>query len=65
MAFRLAGFKNSRNYDASYHAWCADPDTEIVQGPNPGAVTATAEDTAASDDVESADVEEGQAPGAN
>ncbi|MDR1915976.1 MAG: sulfurtransferase [Synergistaceae bacterium] len=35
MIFRLAGFKNARNYDASYQAWCADPDTEIQQGPNP------------------------------
>lgn len=35
MAFRLAGYKNARNYDASYHAWCANADLEIVQGPNP------------------------------
>ncbi|MDR3333112.1 MAG: sulfurtransferase [Synergistaceae bacterium] len=35
MAFRLAGYKNARNYDVSYQAWCGDPDTEIVQGPNP------------------------------
>jgi 3-mercaptopyruvate sulfurtransferase SseA len=35
MAFRLAGYKNARNYDASYQVWCADADTEIVQGPNP------------------------------
>ncbi|MDR1471143.1 MAG: sulfurtransferase [Synergistaceae bacterium] len=35
MIFRLAGFKNARNYDASYQAWCADADTEIHQGPNP------------------------------
>jgi 3-mercaptopyruvate sulfurtransferase SseA len=35
MAFRLAGYKNARNYDASYQVWCSDADTEIVQGPNP------------------------------
>lgn len=35
MAFRLAGYTNARNYDPSYHVWCADPDTEIRQGPNP------------------------------
>ena len=35
MAFRLAGYKNARNYNPSYHAWSADADTEIRQGPNP------------------------------
>lgn len=35
MIFRLGGYKNARNYDASYHAWCADADTEIRQGPTP------------------------------
>jgi 3-mercaptopyruvate sulfurtransferase SseA len=35
MIFRLAGFKNARNYDSSYQAWCANADLEIVQGPNP------------------------------
>ncbi|MDR1482287.1 MAG: sulfurtransferase [Synergistaceae bacterium] len=35
MAFRLAGYKNARNYDASYQVWCSDADTEIAQGPNP------------------------------
>jgi 3-mercaptopyruvate sulfurtransferase SseA len=35
MVFRIAGFKNARNYDASYQAWCASPDLEIRQGPNP------------------------------
>lgn len=35
MVFRLAGYKNARNYDASYHAWCANSDLEITQGPNP------------------------------
>jgi 3-mercaptopyruvate sulfurtransferase SseA len=35
MVFRLAGFKNARNYDPSYSAWCANPDVEIRQGPNP------------------------------
>ena len=35
MVFRLAGFKNARNYDASYHAWCANADLEITQGPTP------------------------------
>ena len=35
MAFRLAGYKNARNYDASYQVWCSDADTEITQGPNP------------------------------
>ncbi len=35
MAFRIAGYKNARNYNPSYHAWCADADTEIRQGPTP------------------------------
>jgi 3-mercaptopyruvate sulfurtransferase SseA len=35
MVFRLAGYKNARNYDASYQVWCTDADTEIVQGPAP------------------------------
>lgn len=35
MIFRLAGFKNARNYDASYHAWCGNPDLEIRQGSTP------------------------------
>lgn len=35
MVFRIAGFKNARNYDSSYQAWCASPDLEIRQGPNP------------------------------
>jgi 3-mercaptopyruvate sulfurtransferase SseA len=35
MVFRAAGFKNARNYDSSYQAWCANPELEIRQGPNP------------------------------
>jgi 3-mercaptopyruvate sulfurtransferase SseA len=35
MAFRLAGYVNARNYDASYQAWNFDAETQIVQGPNP------------------------------
>jgi 3-mercaptopyruvate sulfurtransferase SseA len=35
MMFRLAGYANARCYNPSYQAWCADPDTEITQGPNP------------------------------
>ncbi|MDR1510338.1 MAG: sulfurtransferase [Synergistaceae bacterium] len=35
MMFRLAGYANSRCYNPSYQAWCADPDAEINQGPNP------------------------------
>lgn len=35
MVFRLAGFKNARNYDSSYVTWCANPELEIRQGPNP------------------------------
>jgi 3-mercaptopyruvate sulfurtransferase SseA len=35
MVFRIAGFKNARNYDSSYAVWCANPDLEIRQGPNP------------------------------
>lgn len=35
MAFRLAGYKNARNYDASYHAWCGNEELEITQGPTP------------------------------
>ena len=35
MMFRLAGYANARCYNPSYQAWCADPDTEIIQGPNP------------------------------
>ena len=35
MVFRIAGFKNARNYDSSYQVWCANPDLEIRQGPNP------------------------------
>jgi 3-mercaptopyruvate sulfurtransferase SseA len=35
MMFRLAGYVNARCYNPSYQAWCADPDTEIIQGPNP------------------------------
>ena len=35
MIFRLAGYKNARNYNPSYHAWCGNPDLDIVQGPTP------------------------------
>jgi 3-mercaptopyruvate sulfurtransferase SseA len=35
MVFRLSGYKNARNYDSSYHAWCANQALEIKQGPNP------------------------------
>jgi 3-mercaptopyruvate sulfurtransferase SseA len=35
MVFRLAGYKNARNYDSSYLAWCANQTLEIKQGPNP------------------------------
>lgn len=35
MVFRLAGYKNARNYNPSYHAWCGNPDLDIVQGPTP------------------------------
>ncbi|MDR0648744.1 MAG: sulfurtransferase [Synergistaceae bacterium] len=35
MVFRLAGYKNARNYDSSYHAWCGNQALEIRQGPNP------------------------------
>jgi 3-mercaptopyruvate sulfurtransferase SseA len=35
MMFRLAGYAGARCYNPSYQAWCADPDTEITQGPNP------------------------------
>jgi 3-mercaptopyruvate sulfurtransferase SseA len=35
MIFRLAGYPNATCYNPSYQAWCADADTEIVQGPNP------------------------------
>ena len=35
MVFRIAGFKNARNYDAAYHAWCGTPELEVREGPNP------------------------------
>ena len=35
MVFRIAGFKNARNYDASYHAWCGTEGLEVRQGMNP------------------------------
>lgn len=35
MAFRLAGYKNARNYNPSYQAWCGNSDLDIVQGPTP------------------------------
>jgi 3-mercaptopyruvate sulfurtransferase SseA len=35
MVFRLAGYRNARNYDSSYQAWCSNGDLEIRQGPNP------------------------------
>ena len=35
MIFRISGFKNARNYDASYHAWCGTPELEVRQGMTP------------------------------
>lgn len=35
MIFRLADYPNARCYDASYSVWCAEKDTDIVQGPDP------------------------------
>lgn len=35
MVFRMAGYKNARNFDAGFHAWWGDASNEVVQGPNP------------------------------
>ncbi|GHV26731.1 sulfurtransferase [Synergistales bacterium] len=35
MIFRVCGYKNARNYDSAYHAWSANKNLEIRQGPNP------------------------------
>ena len=35
MMLRMAGYPNAACYNPSYQAWCADSETEIVQGPNP------------------------------
>lgn len=35
MVFRLADYRNARNYDASFKVWCEDESTEVRQGPNP------------------------------